>query len=410
MSVEQHVQNAWKFVFSKMFSSTTKIFYDYRSSEGADGATRHLPTKEEVERGYPNPCGWYAGMEDSDINGGDMLRAITLRYTLTGDSAMKEYADAVYQGLMANATVSEQRGFLARGRLLSDGKTHFINSSRDQYTHWIDGMLCFYRSSLSDEEQKREIAKVLVAFAEKAENDITEENHFCLLTEDGRPALVSEMKGPRTASHESLRLAMIYMAAYAVTKDKHWYRLYEQEREWGLALAETVDPEKVHAHPEFSPCFLLQMQLSIRLLYDCEKDAQYRERYEVLMDKVAEISEFYAVNIGNELDKMQMPRTVPAWRECPKEFCSVLPNDLGFAVEMPDVYTAAMGRRGVWKFRDVQEALITQGLCPQRKIKREQKAIFLRFVDRFSFLACFSAFVPIVTVLAYWLLKEKREI
>ncbi len=406
--IKQHIDNAWEFVFGKMFSPKTKIFYDYRSSEDADGAFRHLPTRDEVERSYPNPCGWFAGMEDSDINGGDMLRAITLRYALTGDGEMKRYAYDVYEGLLANATVSEQVGFLARGRLLSDGKTHYINSSRDQYTHWIDGMLCFYHSPLSSEEQRQEIQRGLVGFAEKAEHDVTEENRFCLLTSDERPALVCEMKGERTQSHESLRLPMIYMGAYAVTGDEHWYRLYEQEREWALPLAEAIDPEKVHAHPEFAPCFLLQMQLSIRVLYDYERDESYKARYEALMDRVADISEYYVERIGERLHEMEMPRTVPAWSECPPEFRSDLPNNYGFSVCMPDVYTAAMGRRGLWKFRDVQEAIVTQALCPRRAVKEDQKKVFYRFVERFTFDRCFSAFVPIVTILAYWLLEEKE--
>jgi hypothetical protein len=269
-------------------------------------------------------------------------------------------------------------------------------------------MLCFYHSPLSNKEQRQAIAQVLVDFATKAEHDVTEENAFCLLTSDGRSALVCEMKGERTQSHESLRLPMIYMGAYAVTGDEHWYRLYEKERAWALPLAEAIDPEKTHAHPEFSPCFLLQMQLSIRLLYDYEKEEIYKRRYEALMDRVAEISEYYVERIGKELSTMEMPTTVPAWQECPQEFCSVLPNNYGFEVHMHDVYTAAMGRRGLWKFRDVQEAIITQSLCPHRPVKTEQKEIFFRFVEQFSFENCFSAFVPIVTVLAYWLLASKN--
>ena len=186
-------------------------------------------------------------MEDGDINGGIMLEAVMKRYAVTKEESMKKYANDLYEGMMLNATLSKEKGFLIRSRLPEDGVTHYINSSRDQYTHWIESMVHFYFSELSNDEQRKSIKAVLVEFAKKAERDVTKENAYCLLDELGAPALVCQMYGEIYKDdimwHESCRLPMFYMAAYVVTQDAHWLEKYHSVREWGLATAEDIKIE-----------------------------------------------------------------------------------------------------------------------------------------------------------------------
>ena len=148
------IDSAWDFIFDRLVSPNTHQIYDYRTTEENDGAFVHLPTPEEIAACIPNPCGWFSGMEDSNIYGGIMMDAVLDRYKCTGDGSLKRYSDELYKGLILNTRVSPQRGFLARAVHPEDGKSHYINSSRDQYTHWIYSMSAFRNSELSDKAQK----------------------------------------------------------------------------------------------------------------------------------------------------------------------------------------------------------------------------------------------------------------
>lgn len=407
MNAEKNVQAAWNFIFDKLWCDKTKLIYDYRTSEGKDGAFRHLPTKEQIQASYPNPCGWYTGMEDGDISGGLMLDAAISRYEVTKEKEMKRYADDLYEGLMLNATLGKTKGFLIRTRHPEDGVTHYVNSSRDQYTHWIYAMVHFLNSELSSESQKEQIKKVLVEFAEKAEHDLTPDNTYhSLLNDEGKPSLVCYMKGEMINRHESLRTAMIYMAAYAVTKDNHWLEKYREERAWGLEFAELIDLRKGYV---FKRSFaLMQMQLSVRLIYDYEEDEAYKARYKALLDKVAEGCEHFILTSVEWLNGFEMPQTVIAWQDCPKEFIGTENNPYGYEVLNPNIYTASHGE-AMWHLRNAADAIITQGLCPWRKMKKEQIDAFMHILQTVDFGDAFNH-TPVSYCSAWWLLKEIKAI
>ena len=401
MDAGKNIQSAWDFIFTKLYHKGAKLIYDYRTTEDDDGAFVHLPTKEEIARNYPNPCGWTSGMEDGDIQGGVMLDAVIYRYEITKEKSLKVLANDLYEGLMRNATLSEERGFLIRNRHPEDGKTHYINSSRDQYTHWVYAMLHFYHSELSNEEQREAIRKVLVEFAKKAKRDIIQENDYCLLNEEGRPSLVGDMRGINVVWHEALRTAMIYMAAYVVTKDEYWLETYRQEREWGLATSEQIKLNPVIYKGAFA---LMQMQLSVRLCYDYETEPAYKERYENLMAKVAEFSEYYAPISQEALKGVTLPKTVPAWRECPETFIEKKVSK-GYPVTVCWVKRSAFSK--YYEYRNLGESLITQLLCENRAIDFKQVQIFKSVVESLSLAEPFDAMVT-GYCLTWWMLKSKN--
>ncbi len=403
MEVEKNVQAAWDFVFDKLWCEKTKLIYDYMTGEGADGAFRHLPTKEEIEKNYPNPCGWYTGMEDGDISGGMMLDAVLYRYEMTKEKSMKKYADDLYEGLMGNATVGP-KGFLARARLPEDGKTYYVNSSRDQYTHWIFAMTHFFNSELADEEQRENIKKVLVDFAEKAERDLTPENDYSLLNAVGKPSLVCWMRGEMINRHESLRTAMIYLAAYAVTNNSHWLEKYREERAWGLDFAEKIQFEGHLFERAFA---LMQMQLSVRLLYDYETDGEYKARYKALMEKVADGSEHFVLESRENLKGVKMQKTVISWRDCPEEFIGSEWNPYGYEVKLPNVYRASCGNL-MWDLRNASDSIILQCLCDGREIKKEQIEALTEILKTLSFADSFNH-TAVAYCLAFWTLKKYLE-
>jgi hypothetical protein len=95
-------------------------------------ASGMLPTADEVRREVPNGGGWGTPIENGPINGGIFLGALVDRLGTTVPSDPKLVL-AVADGLLELAERSGRRGFLARG-LLADRKTHYPNSSVDQYT------------------------------------------------------------------------------------------------------------------------------------------------------------------------------------------------------------------------------------------------------------------------------------
>ena len=401
--IEQKIGQAWAFTFDRLMHPATDQIYDYRTGEGPDGAWRHLAAPAEIAASVPNPCGWYAGMENTDINGGVMLDGLLCRYSLTKDGELIPFARRLYRGLMRNAQVSAQEGFLARGVLPSDGKTHYINSSRDQYTHWICAMLRYFRSPLCTDEQKKEIAAALCAFARKAERDVTAENEWCLLREDGRPALVCEMLGKGVAWHESNRLPMIYMAAYAASGDAHWKEAYLALREQTLAFAEEIRFDTGFFKNAFA---LLQMQLSLRLLYDCEEDEPYRARYLRLMRRVTAGAEQYPPQALDYLSEHQMPRFLPSWRNCPADFVRDAGVSHGLAVIRPNVWRAGAGA-GWWMLHNVADAILAQAYCPGRRVAQSQIDLFMRAVRLTDFENAFSDH-PVAFCAAYYALAANE--
>ena len=407
MQAETNIQQGWDFVFNKLFNQKTKLIYEYVTDESENGAFAHLPTKEEIARHYPNPCGWYTGMEDGDINGGIMLEAVMKRYAVTKEKSMKKYADDLYEGLILNATLSKEKGFLIRSRLPEDGVTHYINSSRDQYTHWIESMTHFYFSELSDELQREEIKGVLVEFAKKAERDVTKENSYCLLDELGAPALVCSMYGEMYKDdimwHETCRLPMFYMAAYVVTKDSHWLEKYRSVRDWGLTTAEDIKIEPRIYEGVFA---LMQMQISVRYLYDYETECEYKARYGALMKKVASSIDWYLDGLNGYFKDYVMPKTVKPWREVPKEFIFEKNWSLvGRQVLHPHVWLASSVDDVRKKLRNGSESIITQALCPNYQISQSQLDAFMDVVQNVSLESPFG-YIATGYCLAWWSLKK----
>ena len=411
MNIEKNVESAWNFVFDKLFCKKTKLIYEYRTDEGEHGAFNHLPTKEEILAHYPNPCGWFTGMEDADINGGIMLEAVMHRYSVTKDEALKKYANDLYEGMMLNATLSKSEGFLIRSRLPEDGVTHYINSSRDQYTHWIESMVHFYFSVISNDEQKEAIKKALVSFAKKAERDVIEENRYCLLDELGDPALVCSMAGELHKDiewHETCRLPMFYIAAYAVSGDEHWLNMYRSVRDRALDIAETIDLSPSSYAIVFP---LLQMQISLRLIYDFETESEYKDRYYALMQRVAASIDRFA-KAASELAKsgFVMPNTVMPWRDVPKEYQIPKSSSIsGKTVMWPQTYLASGVDAERKILRGGAESILTQLLCPDYQVSAEQVDAFLDVLRYISFETPFN-YLAVTYSSAWWALKHANKI
>ena len=202
-------------LWERLFRKETNLFYDFVSSYDAASALDHLPYPDEIAHQVPNPCGWGTGMEDSMLNGGAMLDILCMR----GEKEEKKRASRVFQGLRLSATVHGKRGFIARSISPRDGRSCYINSSRDQYTLFVYGIWKYFHSSLSSEKEKEQIRDLLSGIAEFCEKETM------LLRLDGAPGLVCRLTG-EIGLHEVMRLPMFFAAAWDVTRNPHWFDLY----------------------------------------------------------------------------------------------------------------------------------------------------------------------------------------
>jgi len=283
------------YIWNNLYCDKTNLFYDFRTSKEKDSHIVNLPLPEYISSQVPNPCGYGTGMEDSSLNGGIMLDSTVAAYEVTGDDKYREQAVKIYSGLRLCAEAHGYPGYIARSVSPIDKESVYLDSSRDQYTNWVFGAYRYYRSGFATAEHKASIAKAIVGIAQKHEREVTPENNYCLLRPDGKHGRVLGMWG-NIEPHEFLRMPMIYLAAFYVSDDIHWKEMYLKYRQEALERSFEIDCSKLwHAYCS------LQMQYSVRLLYELDEDEHYRAEYKRLMCKVAD---YYVQRIVSECEDL----------------------------------------------------------------------------------------------------------
>jgi len=407
--LEKAIREAWAFSTQKLYYPKTHQIYDYLTCDTLEETVCQLPTKEEIEASFPNPCGWGTGMEDSTLSLCPLLEAALAKYAVTGDETMKQWVYDLAQGLIINGTASEEKGFIARAVDPVEGKYIYMDSSRDQYTIWVFAAHLLINSPLTDPEQEKKLREILVWVAEKAERDITPENDGYFLRLDGKPGVVSRMDSEELGSHEVLRLSMIYAAAYEASGDPHWQEMYLSVRDRLLEQTEktlTVAWWVNYARGGGYVYGLYQHQYSARLLWDCEKDDVYKARYWELMRRAAVASQAYLEMAYEVIDQLCIdePKAKP-WREADFHTMGLIHGRSYF---MPRIFDS--GRISISKnMRNASEVVVIQCLCPGYTMTEETKAMFCEFVERAHFSAA-ANYWPILFCDAWWLARREGQL
>jgi len=248
---EEPMEAAWDFLTGELFSAETGLIYDSLSSRDPGARFRYLPSPEEIAAAFPNPCGWSTGMEDCALNGGFLIDALRLRGELGSD-----FAARAMRGLIRLGTVHGKRGFVARGLSVVDGRSCYGNSSRDQFTLAVYGLLTGWRSREMAPRLREEAAGVLAAIADYCAAIAVPEQGFDLHRLDGGRAIVSKMW--ECAPHEAFRLPMIFAAAYEATGKERYGELSRSFAAPGLARTLELDPDDA----TWWDMPLIQMQIS----------------------------------------------------------------------------------------------------------------------------------------------------
>lgn len=359
------MEQAWDATWKRFYLPETRLFFDYLVSYEPGKELSQLPKAEEVKRQTPNPYGYGTGMEDCMISAGVLIDMIVDRHAVTKEEFLHEKAFCVFEGIRRCATVHGIPGFLARGVCPEDGKSVYINSSRDQYTHAVHGLWVYYRSPLCDEKTKKEIGAIVAAIADRMIRNVIPENDYDSLRADGSrdPRGISRMWN--VMPHEAARLPMIYAAAWNTTGDSKYFDLYQKYLDPAIEQSLQVSgKEATYA--------LLQMQGSLELLRALESDREGGdpkriEKLDEIMNKVSVFCRQRLQNAVRRSETFDLSMLGADWRTGP-----------GLSEKGP--------YRKVWyAVREVGEAALAQLMDRETPFPEEQKESFIELIDRLDF-------------------------
>ena len=135
MNTNSKIITAWDYVINNVYNPATKLIYDHKHATNPEC----FPTTKEVNASYPNSCGYGVGMEDGMINGGTLIDACLCRYEKYADEASLEFSHNLLEGMLNCIFNTRTEGFVPRACTPYDGKTSYVDSSRDQYTMFVFG-------------------------------------------------------------------------------------------------------------------------------------------------------------------------------------------------------------------------------------------------------------------------------
>ena len=394
------MKKTWNFIWDHLYDDRTGMFYNYLA-EDATKASQYLPDPATIRLLIPNPAGYGTGMEDCMLNAGLMMDAVVARYEATGDEAMRDYAAKICRGLILDATVSSNKGFLPRGVSPDDCQSHYIDTSRDQYTDWFYAAYRLYFSSLSNDEQKASLRQCLTAMAEKFKKEVTPVNDFNFLREDGKIGVVGKMWGD-LSPHEYLRLPMLYLLTWKTTGDECWKKAYFEYRDYAVERSQEYVPL---SGPSYAA---LQMQYSLRLTYDLDDDPTIRSKLLKLMRKLAapyeELSAQTAEKLMTTEGKEWLEIPCIHWRNGKFRFVGIW-GDMGYFGHDP-----ADGKihQAYYPLRAVGEGIVIAATCPGWQISDAsltQLCKMEEFLDYKKHKTC----APIALLEAYWLAVRARN-
>ncbi len=370
MKTAEKINLCMSYIEKKLISGKTDLIYDHIVC-GNEGS---FPTENECRESYPNPEGYGTGMEDCMISGATMLDGLITMYERTESSDAARLASRIANGMLKSAESAESLGFIPRGVIPSDGKSHYIDSSIDQYTLFVFGMHRYFNSVLCTRDDKTRIKNIAAALAERASKNVTKKNNYDILRDDGGTTLCGRFWNNNT-NHEKMRLPMIYAFAWETNKDSKFLKKYEEK------IYEAI--EKSLPMTSYWHLYAIhQMQVSLKVCYDIETDSKRKAALLNIMCKAAEYTADVSDNVRAQLKdafKYNLPQI--SFRNCEMKhdgrFSAMnVPNDLiPIRADNPDY----------WTLQDAAIVSIVCGLVPDTEIPRKALELLNEGFDKIDF-------------------------
>ncbi|MDO4584133.1 MAG: metallophosphoesterase [Planctomycetia bacterium] len=270
--------------FQEYYSPLTHVWY-------ASPVSRQH-TVEQIQELNPNPVGYGSALADCALCMGTVLVGYVQWYEATGDETIRPLAYDAYVGLRMLGSAHGVRGYVTRGLSAEDGKSTYITSSRDQYTHYVEGLWEYYRSPLCSEASRQEIRLLLSELADAAREQVVAENDYSFLRADGTKDPRGLHKMWHVYAHEAARLPMIYAAAWDVTGEAKYFDWYREFCEPSIVESLGLRDKPLREVQAWVPTYsFYQMQCSLSLMYQVEPD-------EAVKAKILEAME-YAKDFAN---------------------------------------------------------------------------------------------------------------
>jgi len=281
------IRDAYQQLRNELFCKKTGLIYDSISSNNHEQRFKHLPSVEEIQKSIPNPHGYATGMEDSMLNAGFAIEMCVQRAKVEpkAKNECEEFARMLFRGMLRCVTVHGRKGYVARSISPHDGTSCYMESSRDQFSLFVYGMWRYYHSDFSTFEEKAIIKKELAAVAEYTESRMSSTYDYNIGRLDGFPGV--NLKMLHTQSHEAMRLPMFFAAAYDVTREKRFFKLYQKYYPQAMAESKRLyERTRPWWHIELS-----QMQFSLVLCRAVDQNQEHVTDFDALMKSIAELAE-----------------------------------------------------------------------------------------------------------------------
>lgn len=294
------IRRAHQIIWERFRRKGCELIYNHAEAPEGD------PTPDEIRAGIPNPAGWGLTIEDCCLNQGWLLDGMLEAHRVTGETEWADKACRLFDGLASLGEVSGVPGYAARGYL--PGRTEvYPNSSADQYTAFVHGLVAFAHSPLATQADRSrardrlvEVANRMVSFGE------------CIPRLDGKPSIWGNTV--HLSPDRGQRLLLVYKAAHALSKDEQWDRRYRN------AVFEFGGARQYVAHGPapipltYSIYEAFQSQAAWRALYELESDPALRMRFRTAMRLTAQAAIGHIARLSKWRDEPH-PFDPAGWRK-----------------------------------------------------------------------------------------------
>ncbi len=179
------------------------------------------PTPEDCALGRPNAIGWWSPIENGPMFTGMYLPAACERARRSGAAEDRANASRLALGLLKCASVSEVRGFVARG-IGSDGRCHYPLGSDDQTHPWFYGLHAYIVSGIPSADERTAIAAKMTEVAEA----LAANGWQCPCDGAFKGQTRGSFKGP--LFRHAVRYLHMLRVMHDVTRDARWLERYRQ--------------------------------------------------------------------------------------------------------------------------------------------------------------------------------------
>jgi hypothetical protein len=223
------------------------------------------------------------GFCDTALQGGQFLFALCEAYEEKKDPLIGQWARELFQGMKLIGSVSPVAGFIPRGPHPNDRTCYTKDSSMDQHTTYVIALWKYYHSPIASKEDKEFIRTSISKVAERLEK-----NKWCILVEDdSKAAYAGGYVGGDTNKHSSILMPII-AAAYDVTGNNHWKKVYEQFSLKNDSVKwKNMTPDKIKLNTNMQWAY--QLCYRMEAWYLMEDDVRRKQIIKRAISKAAEI-------------------------------------------------------------------------------------------------------------------------